>query len=115
MNNKLKSLLFIALFLSLNIYSQEIDSKKFINKIHKEYVEKLELNTKQSTDFKKVLKKYNSEIKKLIAKKSKTSEINKMIKLNDLAIYKILTRVQFAQYKTLKSKLEPLKKYRFET
>ncbi len=107
--------LFIALFLSINLYSQEIDSKKFINKVHKEYVEKLELNTKQSIALKKILKKYNLEIKKLIDQNSKNIEINKKIKLNDLAIYKILTSVQFAKYKELKSKLEPLKKYRFDS
>ncbi len=115
MNNKLIPSIFIALFLSFNLYSQEMDSRKFINKVHKQYVEKLSLTKEQSIDFKKALKKYNPEIKKLVAKKSNTTEINKMIKLNDLAIYKILTQKQFAKYKELKSKLEPLKKYRFET
>ena len=115
MKNKLIFTLFIALFLSINLYSQEIDSEKFINKVHKEYVEKLELNTKQSIALKKILKKYNLEIKKLIDQNSKNIEINKKIKLNDLAIYKILTSVQFAKYKELKSKLEPLKKYRFDS
>tara|TARA_R110000787_G_scaffold124838_1_gene235882 strand:- start:1530 stop:1829 length:300 start_codon:yes stop_codon:yes gene_type:complete len=99
----------------MNLYSQEIDSRKFINKIHKEYVEKLELNTKQNISLKKVLKKYNLEIKKLIDKGSENVEINKKIKLNDLAVYKILSQVQFAKYKELKSKLEPLKKYRFDS
>lgn len=97
------------------VSAQEMDTKKFINKVHKQYVQKLELTPKQSVDFKKILNKYNPEIKKLIDEKVKNSEINKRLKLNDLAIYKILTSVQFAKYKELKSKLEPLKKYHFDS
>ena len=115
MQNKLKTLLIIALFISLVSYSQEMGSRKFINKVHQEYVEKLELNANQSTDFKKILKTYNSKIQKLISTKKKNIEINKMIKLNDLEIYKILNQSQFNKYKELKLQLEPLKKYRFDS
>ena len=113
MKNKLYSTLLILLFISLNVYSQKMDSKRFINKIHKEYVEKLELNDKQSTAFKNILKKYNPEIKKLIDKKSKNTEINRMIKLSNSEIHQILTPIQLTKYNELKLKLEPLKKYRF--
>jgi len=115
MLKKLILSLFFILFISISGYSQDIDSKKHINKIHKEYVEKLNLDKKQSIDFKKILKKYNPLLKKNIALKKKFNDLNEIIKLNDLEVYNILNQSQFAKYKELKLTLEPLKKYRFES
>ncbi|MEQ6122608.1 hypothetical protein AAON49_00215 [Pseudotenacibaculum sp. MALMAid0570] len=105
--------LFFCLFVWTSIYAQEIDDKKYINKIHKEYVEKLGLNNNQTKGFKSILKKHNAILKTLLEQKKDTREINKQIKLLDLEVYKILTREQFSEYKRIKLQLEDYKKYRY--
>jgi len=103
--------LIILLFFSLNIQAQKFESKKYINKIHKKYETELKLDKKQSIAFKKVLKTYNPQIKKLISNKVSSRDFNKKIKLHDLEIYKILTANQFTIYKKIKIELEEYKKY----
>lgn len=112
MKNRLLVTLVTLLFFSIGLHAQKFDSKKFINSIHKKYETELKLNKKQSIAFKKVLKAYNPEIKKLISKKVTSREFNKKIKLHDLEIYKILTSEQFANYKKIKIDLEEYKKYK---
>lgn len=112
MRNRFIAPLIILLFFSLNIQAQKFETKKYINTIHKKYVIKLKLDKKQSVAFKKVLKTYNPEIKKLISNKVSSVDFNKKIKLHDLEIYKILTADQFAIYKKIKIEIEEYKKYK---
>lgn len=112
MTRKLATIIFL-LFFSFSIQGQEVDSRKHINKVHKEYVSKLKLDSNQSKEFKSILKKYNPIIKDLIDKKSSKQEINNQIKLLDLAVYKLVNKEQFAEYKKIKLKLESFKKYQF--
>lgn len=103
---------FLLLF-SLSSYAQEIDSRKYINKVHKNYIEKLELTESQSKKFKSILKKFNPILKELLEQKSNKVEINKQIKLMDLEVYGILNQKQFSDYKRVKLELESYKKYQF--
>ena len=105
-------LIFLLFFFTKNNYGQEIDSRKHINHIHKTYEKELSLNKEQSKKIKQILLQYNPEIKKLINTKATRVKINKLIKLEVLEIFNILTREQFSMYKTLKKVLEENKKFR---
>lgn len=112
MKNRFIVSLVILLFFSQNLLAQKFDSKKHINAIHKKYEAELQLDKKQSIAFKKVLKAYNPEIKKMISKKVSAREFNKKIKLHDLEVYNILTKEQFATYKKIRAVLEEYKNYK---
>ena len=112
MYKKFSLLIFLLFFFTKNNYGQEIDSRKHINKIHKTYKKELSLNKEQSKKIKQILLQYNPEIKKLINTKATRVKINKLIKLEVLEIFNILTREQFSRYKTLKKVLEENKKFR---
>ena len=105
-------LIFLLFFFIKNSYGQEIDSKKHINKIHETYEKELGLSKEQSKKIKQILLQYNPEIKKLINTKATRIEINKLIKLEVLEIFNILTREQFSMYKDFKKVLEENKKFR---
>jgi len=106
----------LVLFLfSLSAQSQEVDSRKYINKAHKAYQEQLQLDEDQSKSFKIVLQKFNPVLKKLTDQKSNNKEFNKQLKLMDLEVYKILNPKQFSEYKKVKRQLEPFKQYRFDS
>ena len=91
----------LLLLFSLISHSQEFDSKKHINKVHKEYVEKLKLDATQSKKFKKILKKHNPILKDLFDNKSSKKEINNQIKLMDLEVYQLVSKEQFSNIKRL--------------
>lgn len=112
MRKLLTPIAFLLLF-SLGLHAQEIDSRKYINQIHKDYTEKLQLDASQSKKFKAVLKKHNPILKELLDKKSDKTQINKQIKLMDLEVFNILNKKQFADYKRIKPELESFKKYQF--
>ena len=112
MNKKLMFFLMLLFFFVKSNYSQEIDSKKHINKIHKVYEQKLILNKIQSKKIKEIFLKYNSKIKDLIDRKATKIEINQLTKLETLEIYNILSRKQFTEYKKLKKDIEEYKRYR---
>lgn len=103
----------LLLLFSFFAHSQEFDNKKHINKVHKEYVNKLKLDATQSKKFKTILKKYNPILKDLFDKKSSKNEVNSQIKLMDLEVYKLLSKEQFSKYKKVKLELESFKKYKF--
>ena len=105
---------FFLLFFVVSIQAQKIGNKKYINEVHKVYSDKLQLNKIQHKKFKEVLKKFNPIIAELIDKKSSDGEINKLLKIIDLEIYKFLDPKQFKRYKKLKKKLEPQKEYRID-
>lgn len=92
-----------------------MNSRKHINKVHKEYVKKLKLDTKQSDDFKNILKIYNPKIQELINQKSSHHKINRMIKTSIMEIYKVLKPEQFPIFNKIRLQVEPLKKYRFKS
>jgi len=98
--------LFLIFFCVNNNYAQEIDSKKHVTKIHKIYEKKLDLNKSQSKVFKKILSNYNPKLRKAIDTKASKSEFNKLIKLEVLEIFDLLTREQFKKYKNLKKNIE---------
>tara|TARA_B100000780_G_C20653942_1_gene260469 strand:+ start:132 stop:470 length:339 start_codon:yes stop_codon:yes gene_type:complete len=110
----LKKILITAslIFIGVNITAQEIDSKKNINKVHKQYKKELKLTKIQSKNFKLILSQQNPKLNKLIDNKAPKIKINKQIKIESLEIFKILTRKQFSKYKELKKVLEEYKKYR---
>ena len=98
--------LFLIFFSVNNNYAQEIDSKKHITKVQKIYEKELDLNKSQSKLFKKILSKYNPKLRKVIDSKVSKSEFNKLIKLEVLEVYDLLTREQFKKYKNLKKNIE---------
>ena len=102
----------LLVFFAKSNYSQEIDSRKHINKIHKVYEQKLVLNKKQSKEIKEILWKYNSKIKDLIDVEATKTEINQLTKEETLEIYNILSRKQFTEYKKLRKDIEEYKRYR---
>lgn len=102
------------LFVSTTMFAQKIDRKKYINKVHKEYVEKLQLNEDQSIKMKDILEDYNPKIQKLIDNKSSDIEFNRMVKISIGEIYKILNRKQHVIYFKVRFEVEPQKKYRFD-
>jgi|SaaInlStandDraft_1057018.scaffolds.fasta_scaffold77775_1 hypothetical protein len=112
MNKKLIFFLMLLFFFVKSNYSQEINSKKHINKIHKVYEQKLILNKKQSKKIKEILWKYNSKIKDLIDSEATKIKINQLTKEETLEIYNILSREQFTEYKKLKKDIEEYKRYR---
>ncbi|MBL4605593.1 MAG: hypothetical protein JKY02_08035 [Flavobacteriaceae bacterium] len=112
MKNRFIASLIFLLFFSLTLQAQKFDTKKYINSIHKKYEVALQLDKKQSKAFKRVLKTYNPEIKKLLSEKVTSREFNKKVKLHDLEVYRILTAEQFAIYKKIKIVLEEYKKYK---
>ena len=114
MSKKLLFLISFIFFTYTCAVAQEMNSKKYLKRVYNEYVEKLQLNKEQSKKMKSILKENNAILEKLIKEKKSKQEINKQLKLNDLAVYKILSKVQFVEYKKLKEKVEPKKKYRFE-
>ena len=107
-------LLFVVLFFCLlgSNYGQNINPEKKINTLLKKYQKELNLNKKQSKKLKIILLKYNPKITKLTNSKASSFEINKLVKLESLEIYKILSREQFTEYKKLKKVLERNKRYR---
>ncbi len=115
MIRKLLTSTIVLLLLSLSVQSQEVDSRKHINKSLKAYTEQLQLNDAQKKSFKIVLQKFNPILKKLIDQKSDNKEFNKQVKLMDLEIHKILNSRQFSEYKKVKLQLESFKKYRFDS
>jgi ABC-type transporter MlaC component len=110
-----KFLLTILLCFSISSYlwSQKIDSKKYINKVQKEYTKQLQLDENQSKKIKQILEEYNAKIQKLIDEKSSNENFNRMVKMSIGDIYSILNREQHAVFFKIKFKVEPLKKYRF--
>ena len=107
-------LLFVILFFSLlgSNYGQNINSEKKINTVLKKYQKELNLSKEQSKKIKTILLTYNPEITKLINSKASSFEINKLVKLESLEIFKILSREQYTNYKKLKKVLETNKRYR---
>ena len=105
--------LFFILFLCFqgSNYAQNIHPKKKIITLLKEYQKELNLSKEQSKKIKTILLTYNPEITKLINSKASSFEINKLVKLESLEIFKILSREQFTKYKKLKKVLETNKRY----
>jgi septal ring factor EnvC (AmiA/AmiB activator) len=102
------------LLVSTAVSAQKIDRKKYINKAHKAYVEKLQLNEDQSKKMKDNLNDYNPKIQDLINKKSSHHQINRMIKTSIRDIYQILTPEQITLFNKIRLEIEPLKKYRLK-
>jgi predicted XRE-type DNA-binding protein len=106
--------LFFVFFLCLqgSNYAQSTYPKKNITTVLKKYQKELNLSKEQSKKIKTILLTYNPEITKLINSKASSFEINKLVKLESLEIFKILSREQYTNYKKLKKVLETNKRYR---
>ena len=106
--------LFFVFFLCLqgSNYAQSTYHKKKITTVLKKYQKELNLSKEQSKKIKTILLTYNPKITKLINSKASSFEINKLVKLESLEIFKILSREQFTGYKKLKKVLETNKRYR---
>lgn len=97
----------VLLLTSLILSAQEPKTDK---EIYKTYTSELNLDTNQSKQFIKILKKYKNKLRK---NNIDNNTFNKQNKLRDLEVYEMLDHEQFEMYKKMKLKLEPAYKYRF--
>lgn len=112
---KTTTLLLLIFFLgSFSLSAQSLGSKSYLNTTFVSYNKELQLSPEKAKQFKDILKQYNKKFAKLIKQRASKNEYNNLIKLHDLAIFKIFDRDQFAKYKVLRKELEPLKKYRYD-
>lgn len=98
---------FVMILSSLTLFSQQ---EKKQDSILTHYITGLKLNDIQAKEFTVIYNKYKESISK---EESDDSAFNKIIKLRDLEIYKMLTKEQFSVYKKLKKEIEPQLKYRW--
>lgn len=91
--------------------AQNTSSKEHIATINSAYSKALSLTEKQSQEFKTILIKYNKQLSLLDSQENK-QKYNKVLKLQDLEIYSLLTKEQFSKYKAIKTNIEPYKKYK---
>ena len=105
-------LLTILLFLSFISYSQDKITEK---EVFKEYQKALVLNRNQTQEFNKIISDCNKKLEKYnnSLTNEQKKEFNKIVKLQDYSIYKILNIKQFEIYKKTKKQIEPSKKYKF--
>lgn len=112
----MKKLFVLIVILSLvvcNVNSQEYSSKKHINKINKMYSKKLHLTKIQSEKFKKVLLVYNKKLEEVRSGENNKKIFNKLLKLQTIEIFNLVSSEQYALYKKILFELEPYKKYKF--
>ncbi len=103
---KIALALFILSAFVLN--AQDVaDSKKLIT----QYEEKLDLTEDQVSKFTLILEKHNVDLYK---KDIDSKTFNKLNKLRDLELYKLLDSEQFDKYKKVKLEIEPSLKFRFD-
>ena len=114
MINKFLTLSIVLVMTITSVLAQKIDRKKYINKVHKEYVKQLQLDEDQSAKLKVILQEYNPKIQKLIDEKSSNVDFNRMVKMSIGEVYGILNKKQHAIYFKIRFEVEPLKKYRFD-
>ena len=92
---------------NLSIAQSDNGTDKF-----EEYFKQLDLSDSQKSEFKKIVKKYDSELAAL-SKKGKSAEVknefNRAIKNETSEMYHALPIEQFRKYKVLKKKIEPQK------
>lgn len=105
--NKNLFILLACLVISSYSYSQEVNVQEVLNGYQKE----LKLDDDQKNQFLAILEKYTPQFAK---KEINFKDYNRLLKLETLEIYDILSREQFGIYKKLKESIEPSKKYRFE-
>lgn len=99
---------------SFNVFSQKIDSEKYLHTTFYAYKKELKLSPYKEKSFKNILKKYNTILENLAdQEKNKNQIFNKTVKLQDLEVYKLLSRDQFEIYKRIKPIIEPNKKYKW--
>ena len=96
-------LIFCPFFLNAQ---EDISSIKIADK----YASLIEFYDKQKYDFQLIIEKYYSE---LYNKNIDKQDFNKINKLRDLEVFKLLNKEQFAQYKKAKTKIESSLIYRF--
>lgn len=109
----MRSILFtILFFISFISNGQDKITKK---EILKKYQKALVLNKKQTQKFNKIISDCNKKLEKYNESFTKEGkrEFNKIVKLQDYSIYKILNTKQFETYKKLKNQIESSKKYKF--
>ena len=109
MRNILFTILFFISFIS---YGQNKNTEK---EVLKKYQKVLVLDKKQTKEFNKIISNCNKELEKYnnsLTKEEKI-EFNKIVKLQDYSIYKILDTKQFETYKKTKKQIESSKKYKF--
>ncbi|MDT7833558.1 hypothetical protein RQM59_14345 [Flavobacteriaceae bacterium S356] len=105
--------LLLILLGSFNLSAQRLSSKKYLNNTFTAYNKELQLSPEKATKFKDILKRYNAKIATLVdAKKDNPQSFNKLVKLQDIEIFKLLDGPQFTIYKKEKAIIEPAKKYR---
>lgn len=111
---KTTTLILLFLFIGATpLAAQKLDSKKYLNNTFASYNKELKLSTEKAEKFKDILEKYNVQIAKLIKdKKDSPLNFNKVVKLQDLAVFNLLSGPEFTIYKREKAIIEPLKKYR---
>jgi hypothetical protein len=104
--------LFIFFLFIAQVNSQEYASKNYINSIYKSYNSSLNLATKESKEFRKILLKFNTELYKIDSKRNQSQLFNKILKFHTIKIFELLSSVQFKIYKELVLEIEPYKKYK---
>ena len=111
---KFKNCLYIIIFLLAgNIFSQNFPSDKELNKINKRYIKEINLSKETSKKFKEILFLYNKKLVNLDSTtKNYNNEVNKIVKLFDLEVFKLLSKSDFEKFKKIKIIIEPHKKYR---
>ena len=96
----------------IQINGQEYASKNYINKINQSYTSALDLTKKESKEFREILLKFNQRLYEIDIAVSNSQLFNKILKLQTIEIFHLLTSEQFKKYKKLVFELEPYKKYK---
>lgn len=111
---KITTLTLLLLLLGgFNLSAQQLSSKKYLNDTFTAYNKELQLSPEKAKKFKDILKRYNAKIAVLVdAKDSSPQSFNKLVKLQDIEIFKLLDGTEFTRYKKEKAIIEPAKKYR---
>ena len=103
-------LVVLLLFISTIAYSQDYSDKKHIEQINKEYSQKLQLTANESKEFEQILLKYNHQLKN--AEQNKNL-FNKILKMQTIAVFNLVSDEQYTHYKKLVLELEPYKTFKF--
>jgi len=104
----MKKFVFVLLILSsFALNAQDILGTK---NLLTQYKVKLDLTKDQVSSFAFILEKFNTDLYK---KDIDNITFNKINKLRDLEVYKLLNSEQFEKYKKAKLEIESILKYRF--
>lgn len=105
--------LLLILLGSFNLSAQRLSSKKYLDDTFTAYNKELQLSPEKAKNFKDILKRYNTKIAILVETKNYSPQsFNKLVKLQDIEIFKLLDGIEFTLYKKEKVLVEPRKKYR---